>query len=132
MFQNFDFKLSRLRTSTQTTHYPTKQSVLSIQRLGTMASSNDRSIDAATLRQLQAPIKDRYKNDPTSALVTLSSQGTLSSTSIACKLSSGPAVKEAHSRVAGLHPAAGGLCRCHAQGCRDSSFRSGDRWSGSC
>jgi len=73
-----------------------------------MASSNDQSIDAATLRQLQAPIKDRYKNDPTSALVTLSSQGTLSSSSIACKLSSGPAVKEAHSRVAGLHPAAGG------------------------
>jgi len=73
-----------------------------------MASANGKSIDTATFRQLQAPIKDRYRIDPTSALVTLSSEGTLSSTSIACKLSSGSAVKEAHSRVAGLHPAAGG------------------------
>lgn len=72
-----------------------------------MASTRGQ-IDASTLRQLQTPIKEKYKTDPASALVTLSSSGTLSSTSIACKLSSGPAIKEAHSRVAGLHPAAGG------------------------
>jgi uncharacterized OsmC-like protein len=60
------------------------------------------------LRALQAPIKDQYKADPTSALVTLSSEGTLSNTSIACKLSTGAAIKEAKERVAGLHPAAGG------------------------
>lgn len=73
-----------------------------------MASTNDQAVDAATLREIQAPIKEKYKSDPSSALVTLSSSGSLSSTSIACKISSGPAVKEAQSRVAGLHPAAGG------------------------
>lgn len=63
---------------------------------------------SAELRALQAPIKEKYKGDPSSALVTLSSEGSLSSTSIACKLSTGAAVKEAKERVAGLHPAAGG------------------------
>jgi uncharacterized OsmC-like protein len=66
------------------------------------------SITAASLREKQAPIKDSYKQDPSKALVTLSSEGSLSSTSIACKLSTGAAVKEAKSRVAGLHPMAGG------------------------
>lgn len=63
---------------------------------------------SAMLRERQAPIKDAYKQDPTKAHVTLKAQGTLSNTSIACKLSTGAAVKEAKSRVAGLHPLAGG------------------------
>jgi uncharacterized OsmC-like protein len=67
-----------------------------------------KQITSEELRAKQAPIKDAYKKDPKSALVTLSSEGTLSSTSIACKLSSGAAVKSAQARVAGLHPAAGG------------------------
>ena len=59
------------------------------------------------LREKQAPIKDGYKQDPSSAVVTLKSSGSLDSSSITCKLSHGAAVKEA-SRVAGLHPKAGG------------------------
>ena len=65
------------------------------------------SASAQSLRTKQAPIKDRYRNDPSTALVTLKSTGTLDATSITCKLSTGAAAKEA-SRVAGLHPAAGG------------------------
>ncbi|KAF2104740.1 hypothetical protein NA57DRAFT_70947 [Rhizodiscina lignyota] len=70
--------------------------------------SETKPLTAAELRAIQAPIKEKYKADPASAIVTLSSSGTLSSTSIACKLSTGAAVKEAKERVAGLHPAAGG------------------------
>lgn len=65
------------------------------------------STPAQALRTKQAPIKDGYRNDPNSAVVTLKSTGTLDSTSITCKLSDGPAVKEA-SRIAGLHQKAGG------------------------
>jgi prephenate dehydrogenase len=65
-------------------------------------------ISALSLRAKQGPIKDAYKQDASKALITLSSEGTLSNTSIACKLSTGAAVKEAKSRVAGLHPMAGG------------------------
>ncbi|KAF1978788.1 OsmC family protein-like protein [Bimuria novae-zelandiae CBS 107.79] len=59
------------------------------------------------LREKQAPIKASYRSDPSSAFVTLKSTGNLDSTSITCKLSTGAAVKEA-SRIAGLHPKAGG------------------------
>ncbi|PVH96817.1 OsmC family protein-like protein [Periconia macrospinosa] len=62
---------------------------------------------AQALREKQAPIKLTYRNDPSSALVTLKSTGSLDSTSISCKLSTGTAAKEA-SRIAGLHPKAGG------------------------
>jgi uncharacterized OsmC-like protein len=66
------------------------------------------SASAQSLRAKQAPIKDRYRTDPSTALVTLKSTGSLDdSSSITCKLSTGAAIKEA-SRVAGLHPAAGG------------------------
>jgi len=61
-------------------------------------------MDATTLRAAQKPIKESYRNDPSSALLTLKSSGTLDSSSIACKLSTGAAL----SKVAGLHPAAGG------------------------
>ncbi|KAK4997254.1 hypothetical protein LTR66_003290 [Elasticomyces elasticus] len=63
---------------------------------------------SATLRAKQAPLKDSYRKDPSSAVVTLKSSGTLDSSSITCKLSTGAAVKEAQSKVAGLHPYAGG------------------------
>ncbi|CBY02454.1 hypothetical protein IAQ61_007044 [Plenodomus lingam] len=62
---------------------------------------------AQALREKQAPIKDAYRKDPTSAIVTLKSTGSLDSTSITCKLSTGAAAKEA-SRMAGLHQKAGG------------------------
>lgn len=63
-----------------------------------------------SLRTTQAPLKDRYKSDPSAAQITLRSQGTLDSQSVTCSLN-GPnadAIKSAHQRVAGLHPLAGG------------------------
>jgi uncharacterized OsmC-like protein len=65
------------------------------------------STPAHALREKQAPIKDSYRKDPSSAIVTLKSEGSLDSSSITCKLSTGAAAKEA-SRIAGLHPKAGG------------------------
>lgn len=62
---------------------------------------------AQALREKQAPIKNQYRKDPSSAVVTLKSSGSLDESSITCKLSTGAAVKEA-SRIAGLHPKAGG------------------------
>lgn len=63
---------------------------------------------AAALRAKQAPIKDEYKSNPSSAVVTLSSSGTLDASSITCKLDTGKAIKDAQQKVAGLHQKAGG------------------------
>jgi uncharacterized OsmC-like protein len=60
-------------------------------------------MDAATLRSIQAPIKERYKNDATAARLTLRAKGTLDESGIACKVDTGRALA-----VAGLHPATGG------------------------
>lgn len=60
-------------------------------------------MDATALRNLQAPIKERYRGDPEAAIVTLRAQGSLDDTSIACKVETGRALA-----VAGLHPATGG------------------------
>ena len=60
-------------------------------------------MDAAELRAMQAPIKERYKTDADAALITLKARGALDDTSIACKVETGRALA-----VAGLHPATGG------------------------
>jgi uncharacterized OsmC-like protein len=60
-------------------------------------------MDAAELRAMQAPIKERYKNDPKAGLITLKAKGTLDDTNIACKVETGRALA-----TAGLHPATGG------------------------
>jgi len=60
-------------------------------------------MDAAGLRALQAPIKERYKADPKAGLITLHAKGTLDDANIACKVETGRALA-----VAGLHPATGG------------------------
>lgn len=60
-------------------------------------------MDSASLRALQAPIKDRYKTEPEAAFITLRAKGTLDDTDIACKVETGRALA-----VAGLHPATGG------------------------
>src|SRR5213595_4167613 len=60
-------------------------------------------MDAAELRAMQAPIKERYKSAPQSAFITLKAKGTLDDTHIACKVETGRALA-----VAGLHPATGG------------------------
>jgi hypothetical protein len=48
-------------------------------------------MDAAELRAMQAPIKDRYKSDPGTALITLKAKGTLDDSNIACKVETGRA-----------------------------------------
>jgi uncharacterized OsmC-like protein len=60
-------------------------------------------MDAQALRAMQAPIKDRYKSDPQTAVITLKARGTLDDANIACKVETGRALA-----VAGLHPATGG------------------------
>src|ERR1043166_8065443 len=60
-------------------------------------------MDAQALRAMQAPIKDRYKADPQTAVITLKARGTLDDANIACKVETGRALA-----VAGLHPATGG------------------------
>jgi uncharacterized OsmC-like protein len=60
-------------------------------------------MDAGELRAMQAPIKDRYKNDPKAAFITLKAKGTLDDANIACKVETGRALA-----TAGLHPATGG------------------------
>ena len=60
-------------------------------------------MDAAQLRAMQAPIKDKYKGDADAALITLRAKGTLDDQNIACKVETGRALA-----IAGLHPATGG------------------------
>lgn len=60
-------------------------------------------MDAAELRALQAPIKERYGRDPAAARITLRAKGALDDSRIACKVETGRALA-----VAGLHPATGG------------------------
>jgi len=60
-------------------------------------------MDEPALRAMQAPIKERYKSDPTAANITLKAKGTLDDVNIACKVQTGRALA-----VAGLHPATGG------------------------
>jgi len=60
-------------------------------------------MDADALRAMQAPIKERYRNEPEAAVITLKAKGTLDDTTIACKVETGRALS-----VAGLHPATGG------------------------
>src|SRR6267154_528727 len=60
-------------------------------------------MDAAALRAMQSPIKERYNSAPEAALLTLKAKGTLDATEIACKVETGRALA-----VAGLHPATGG------------------------
>ena len=60
-------------------------------------------MDAAGLRALQAPIKERYKTDPKAGFITLKAKGAIDDAHIACKVETGRALA-----VAGLHPATGG------------------------
>src|SRR5437868_8286058 len=60
-------------------------------------------MDAASLRELQAPLKARYREQPDAAHVRLHAEGSIDAGAIACRLDTGRALVEA-----GLHPAAGG------------------------
>lgn len=59
-------------------------------------------MNSSDLKQIQAPLKDKYRNDPGSALITLRAEGKIGG-GISCKLETGRAFIEA-----GLHPATGG------------------------
>ncbi|HMJ04390.1 MAG TPA: OsmC family protein [Conexibacter sp.] len=54
------------------------------------------------LRELQTPLKERYREEPDAALVTLSASGALGD-GVSCSVQTGRALAEA-----GLHPASGG------------------------
>lgn len=55
------------------------------------------------LRATQAPLKDRYREEPESAVVTLAAEGTVGAEGVTCSVQTGRALVEA-----GLHPATGG------------------------
>src|SRR5689334_3499495 len=55
------------------------------------------------LKTLQAPLKQRYKDAPEAALVTLKASASLESPGVSCRVETGRALVEA-----GLHPATGG------------------------
>jgi uncharacterized OsmC-like protein len=59
-------------------------------------------MDRAALRSVQRPLKERYREDPAAALVTLTAAATLGE-GITCKVETGRAIA-----AAGLHPASGG------------------------
>jgi uncharacterized OsmC-like protein len=56
------------------------------------------------LRTLQAPLKDRYRTDPATALATLRVRGDLDREHLACRITTGRGAVI----VAGMHPLAGG------------------------
>jgi uncharacterized OsmC-like protein len=55
------------------------------------------------LQALQTPLKNRYRDDPAAAVVTMTAEGDLDSTSVSCSVQTGRALVQA-----GLHPASGG------------------------
>ena len=55
------------------------------------------------LRALQAPLKQRYRETPEAAVITLRAKGEIGDESLTCKVETGRALVEA-----GLHPATGG------------------------
>lgn len=54
------------------------------------------------LKRLQTPLKEKYRDDPAHAMITLRAEGKVGD-AISCKLQTGQALVEA-----GLHPATGG------------------------
>ena len=59
-------------------------------------------MDAQGLKDMQAPLKQQYRDRPDSALITLKASGSLGE-GITCRVETGKALVEA-----GLHPATGG------------------------
>lgn len=59
-------------------------------------------MNATELKSLQAPLKEKYRGQPESAVITLKAEGKIGE-GISCKIDTGRAMVEA-----GLHPATGG------------------------
>lgn len=60
-------------------------------------------MNSEELRARQGPLKERYREEPGAARITLRARGELGEEKIACKVETGRALVEA-----GLHPATGG------------------------
>ena len=60
-------------------------------------------MEAQALRDMQAPLKARYTDEPAAAVITLKASGELGTEHLTCKVDTGRAIAEA-----GLHPATGG------------------------
>ncbi len=69
-------------------------------------------MNTTELRNLQAPLKEKYRVEPESAIITLKAQGEIGE-GISCKVETGRAIIEA-----GLHPATGGsgMLACSGDG----------------
>jgi uncharacterized OsmC-like protein len=59
-------------------------------------------MNSSELKSLQAPIKERYRTEPKSAMITLRAEGKIGE-GVTCNVQTGTALVEA-----GLHPATGG------------------------
>jgi uncharacterized OsmC-like protein len=59
-------------------------------------------MDASALKQMQAPFKQRYREQPEAAMITLKAEGAIGE-GVSCSVNTGRALVEA-----GLHPATGG------------------------
>jgi uncharacterized OsmC-like protein len=59
-------------------------------------------MDATALKEMQAPLKQRYRDEPQAAMITLSAEGEIGE-GVSCKVATVRALVEA-----GLHPATGG------------------------
>jgi uncharacterized OsmC-like protein len=59
-------------------------------------------VEREQLREVQAPLKERYREEPAAAIVTLEASGELGE-GVSCSVQTGRAIAEA-----GLHPASGG------------------------
>ena len=59
-------------------------------------------MDAQELKEIQSPLKARYREDPDTAMITLEAEGRLGSEEVSCSVATGRAMVEA-----GLHPASG-------------------------
>src|SRR5579864_7050245 len=60
-------------------------------------------MDRDELQKIQTPLKERYREEPAAALVTLAAEGRLDESRVACSVATGGALVDA-----GLHPATGG------------------------
>jgi len=59
-------------------------------------------VEREQLQAIQTPLKERYREDPDAAVITLSAEGELGE-GVSCSINTGRAIAEA-----GLHPASGG------------------------
>jgi hypothetical protein len=73
-----------------------------LRRVEYVTASYATPVQADELRRLQAPLKERYREDPDAADVTLTASGALGE-GITCNVQTGKALA-----AAGLHPASGG------------------------